>query len=479
MGRQRYVQKQEGMVLRWKHHREAIFEGKYHNFMLYAETWQDLADWTKRKPWWRKCKPQLIVGYVREQNDYDDMLYTLDVKNRVCHRQEMYFVTIDGSYWNMGSFAKIDGQNIVTKDGHLYSQCNNDNTGDFSLGYRFGSDKMIIVDTDGGTVVSVSDYGQDGYGFIGNVVGQVTFPSPWEETTEKYYMGRSDNGCFVKVRKTAYNSETAVYTKTIRLYEVTLSGSTLCDEYINQETGRTPNDGRWSGQYIQRHGGKYVSLRHYRTSYTPYRQGVYVIVSADGTSWTDVALIPDEPRTATSGGQWIYEYRAGFHYVYVKYMRGSTYTFRCWKSSDALSWTEQTIPDYVDIDLLPADEGHGVCQNIGSFDKIRLVLNTHDGNIPTAPATTQVWNSVAFPSGASTEGSWDIEFNNGTIAQDSANNWLAFVYQWRYSGIYYPVIICLQNMTFTESADNFAIATPRRTADAPETVQDDDYVYGI
>lgn len=495
MGRQRRVQKQKGLYLRHHHHREAILDGLYHNFMCYYEgeyptTREDL------KPKWVKYGENVVLGAV--DVGYDTYLASLNTADKVLHisnETTAYYYDITRT-WIRQNYI-LTKQDMATKDGHIFRYCTGDSV--YQLGARFGNGNKGIIHYSGmwtAQVTEIVDYespdNQPSYGMKFVSRGTINIPQEFDPvptgyyaTTSCAYRGASENGAFFIVEQymRSPQEQTSPYyyhhTRILKLYDVTLDGYTLVSTETYTSYGNAsqmPSTGHFTNnrEGILYHGGLYMTVYSYRTSDSPAHQGVYVYYTDTGSDWQEAELIADQLSTSTLAYETRIRFRNGYWYVFVKEMHGNYYKWRLFKSEDFTSVTEVTVPDYMDIPFLTEDGGHGSCIDVGDYDTLEIIFNNYDSTLPTP--TSNVYQTPFDPQNVS-EQAWDNSVTRGSIDDDVPNNWLVYSFTGALGG-YYPIIVCI-DINLTNSNDFAIIASNvEYYTDMPEEVQDSDYVYG-
>lgn len=468
MGRQRLRQRQSGRIyFQGYDHREIVADGEYYNG-IYLN--QDV------EPKWRKYKKQTLF-YHDTYGVYSTfgVTFSVDTKNKFISRSREgeNMATMLGDY--------VGGYQYVSKNGYDFKYCDW-NISDYEISideyHRWcGNYPCGIYSTGRRHVVgwAVIDYKE------GTRTGEIKDGGKKVlETTDSAYMniaGDASDGCFAYWQfrnSSGYHFE---------LYHVNSSGFNLVytDDWTGTANRVVPKD-------IYYHGGQYIASAPYRTSSSPYMQGVRLWTSNDGNTWTQYDLIPSEPATSTRVMGCLPIYRNGTWYLYVeRYVGSSAYYWELYTTTDLSTFTQVSLPDYLDVPMLDYEDGiHGDIALYNGLHYVRLILNNYTGTIPPSDDVYVVDNP--FANMGINEGYWDIqdgEVADGHIRRDCQN---LFVKGWvtPYNSSTHQsemILWYIDNMTFQSSSGNFAMYPVINgeildNESTHEYVADDDYVWG-
>lgn len=469
------------LYLRGNDHCEALYDGLYHNAMVLVK--DDYNDLRKRKPLWRKYKPQSILMmpevWIEDDYWYQFHLCSLDVANKVMHRYPVDMFITATNTWNFGSFL-MPNANIVSKNGYDYSYITDiqENPQGVVPQYKFGRSYSCGIGEDSSNLnVYVYSYSEvdvgDSYEHNLNLVDTISHPKTTIPTFKMF--GNGENCCFVAGYTESLTPTMGVYERYLQLYKVTRDEWTMVDHMTLTGTLANLDWGHFSNNYgVVCHNGLCVNLQYYRNTVAPFQQGIRAYVSEDdGDTWYYQDILPAEGITTPNLQYACPIYRNGTWYIYALYSSNNKQKYRLWKTEDFHTVEEVEVPDYFDIKLMETDKGHGCVTDIG-YKKIRIITNTYDADLPDTPSDTVESVFLGLGAEQAFQGSYGIEVRNGVITQDSPTNWLCFYAVVMTSDS--PIICYMDNNEFIESSGNMAFAIPTDLSHSFEEIQPDDYV---
>lgn len=463
MAKTRYRQRQSARIYFEEHdHRDIVYNDEYVNGIYIGE---------QVEPAWRKYKKKtFIIGGQAHPYEYG---YSVDAQNK--------FVSISSDW--MGEAPILVGNNIMfgqflSKNGYDFKYMDIQSTYGTG-GYKFKRDSMCSVYNVGYVAYCewTSFQYRNGESQSRAVTGgQVTLDDGDTANASIAYCGETPDGCLAWRSKVTQISQTYPYTYKYNydLFHVTPSG--FDPVYSIEWTGGN-RESRPFPTNVQNQGGKYISVYPYRGT---SGQGVKLLVSEEGSedTWSEVDIIPLEPSTANSQWQsWYAFYVDGTWYFYFQKRYNNVYKWELYTSTNLSTFTRVFLPDYLDIPILSYGNGeHGQIVD-SSYDSLRVILNTYDGNIPSGNVF-QVspfgykWNGYQGDT-------YTLEQGDGYSRRELTRGDMCNIVMdesWDYDYLYY-----IDNMVFMPSNNNFALKpdwTYEYDIENIDPLQAGDYVFG-
>lgn len=468
--RTRYRQRQSARIyFEERDHRDIIVNDNYHGAVYIGE---------QIEPAWRRYKPRLIpFGMDAFEELYHDIMYSFDVTNKFFSLLQEdwgddYIEPVSTSNdWGCYYVGNIANTGCITKNGHDYKSINS--SGSYmSPTQKYGSDRTVSVSANISTrVVTLNwaylDYSQGNK--FANIVDDATtrtFDIDTDHLNANSWCGRSTNGCFFYYTTSSQTSTTTTINEWLSLSE----NKSASLQLIWQNTTTYDRYGTYTrpinSMRIWKCGTHYVAQRRWTDNNGFITLAVMVSSDSDLTTWTTTQLV-------LQGGSYLgisqVLYRNGTVYAYGTTANG---VWTLWTSSDFTTWTQVTLPDYVDIpycndaDINTGRHGAVVTP---TYQGIRLVLN-RNATLPVLPNNYFSQNFTQFPPRYGEENYFEVI--NGTITGDLNSEDLVFA-DWFGE----KTLIYIDNMTFQTSNGNMAYQLGTYW-DGADPIASGDYVFG-
>ena len=469
--RTRYRQRQSARIYFEEHdHRDIIMKDNYHGAVYIGE---------QIEPAWRRYKPRLIpFGMDAFEELYHDIMYSFDVTNKFFSLLQEDFgddyiepvtASNDRNCYYLGNLANTG---CITKNGHDYKWI--DESGLYmSPSQKYGSDRAVFVNANISTRVvtmrwAYLDYRQgEKFARVVDDSTERTFNIDTDHINATAWCGRSTNGCFFYYTTSSQSGSTT----TIKEYLSLSENKSASLQLIWQHTTTYETYGTYTrpvnSMRIWKCGTHYVAQRRWVNNQGIYTLAVMVSSDSDLTTWTTTQLV-------ASGGAYLgiaqVLYRNGTVYAYGTTANG---VWTLWTSSDFATWTQVSLPDYIDIpyckdaDINTGRHGAVATPN---YNGIRLVLN-RTATLPSLPSGYISQNFTQFPPRYGDENYFEVI--NGVVTGDLSSEDLVFA---DFFGE--KTLIYIDNMTFQTSINNMAyqLAT---SWDGADPIASGDYVLPI
>lgn len=467
--RTRYPQRQSARIYFKEYdHRDIIVNDNYHG-AVYIED--------QIEPAWRKYKPRLIpFGMDAFDEWWHNIMYTFDVKNKFFSllQEDLgddYIEPVStGDDWDIYYVGDLANTGCITKNGHDYKWI--EDVGSYMVGsQKYGSDSTVSIYADIYTrKVTMNwaflDY-REGEKYAAIVDDETTrnFNIDTDHLNSYSWCGRSTNGCFLYYTTSSQSGNLITTHEYLSLSE----NKSASLQLIWQHTTTYDPYGSYTipdrNMRIWKCGTHYVAQRRW----TDDRgfSTLAVMVSSDGnlTSWNTIQLV-------MQGGSYLgiaqVLYRNGTVYAYGTTANG---VWTLWTSSDFSTWTQVSLPDYVDIpycdDADISTGRHGAVTN-SDYKGIRLVLN-RNATLPALPTGYFRQNFTQFPPRYGSENYFEVI--NGEITGDLESEDL-IIADWFGE----KTLIYIDNMTFQTSAENMAYKLATEW-DGADPIASGDYIW--
>lgn len=473
MGRQRLRQRQSARLYYKDHdHRDMILNDEYLNGVYTPDHPYEVS--------WRKYKK---LSLLLSSNEYYLQQISIDVANK--------FVSFSRANWysNFQAF----GSNYIMYGGYLskngydykYVQDYVSQSGTYRYARRYGFD-YTLNSSSRKITVKVVDFDWN--------TGQQYAGEEYIRTIEKTFdtwrgnltpCGEAEDGLFFYWQWTERASTTYPYTyhHYFELYHVNNSGFSLsfADDWIDSSAQQFV---KAVPRLVYCHDGVHCGVNSYRTN---DNWGVRLWVSNDAVTWTTVDLIPSAPPTSGLAMTVIPVYRGGTWYFYVErnWNYRQYYKWELYTSTDLDTFTQVSLPDYIDIPVLGYEDGiHGDIDDADNMT-VRIKLNTYDGTIPTDDEDTIVMNLWQNVAGSGTVEAQNFSINDGHINIDPPTEYVCGTGgtydSWNDTG--YIVAYYIDNMELQSSLGNFAFIhtgneTSAESQENHEYISPTDYIFG-
>lgn len=460
-------------------HREVIYNDEYINAIYIGQEYT---------PAWRKYKHRATIGslnaYISSGSTYPVPIF-VDLENKFIHIDDMHTFRDNWIEENPKREDYVYIPDYVSPNGHDFKY----RYWDHNLGgedHKFGTKYTCRVNNytesyDWNTaMIEVFDYVPSDANTSEETLrrfAKIEIPNPFGKEVYQNngrWVGTSKTGIFYAFSEQYKEGDN--YTKETRLYHVTISRAThVYTEKATSTRGYYYINSIFDGTPIQCHGNRVYTVHAWDGSETPKMSGVYVswTTTSNYGGWQNSIIVPQYPTRGSHDADVVY--RNGMFYAYHTLFIGTGYKVECYTSSNLSSWSQVSLPNYVDVPILKADENHGKIDTT-DYTHLRLILDNVEGTVPNQEGYYQEWAYI--PDYMMLDSNFNFEIIDGKTNADEINEHYMAWAQFGASRDRKYILWFMDSNTFQQKDTNFAFITPKQMYNGiGEKISDDDYIF--